>query len=94
MKAIGLPEPESEYRFAPPRRWRFDFAYPDQAIAIECEGGTWGKKKSRHTTGSGFDKDCEKYNAAALDGWKVLRFTSSMIKSGRALNVIEKALDL
>ena len=24
----GLPLPEQQYRFAPPRRWAFDFAWP------------------------------------------------------------------
>jgi hypothetical protein len=33
----------------------------------------------RHTSGGGFIKDCEKYNAAALLGWRVLRYTTSNI---------------
>lgn len=40
---LGLPLPESQFRFAPPRKWLFDFAYPDLRIAIEVEGGTYGK---------------------------------------------------
>jgi hypothetical protein len=31
--------------------------------------------KSRHTSVTGFTNDCEKYNAAQLLGWKVLRYT-------------------
>jgi len=89
MKAAGL-EPEPEYRFHPHRLWRFDFAFPAQKVAIECEGGTW--TNGRHTRGSGFEKDCEKYNAATIAGWRVLRFTGDMIKSGEALQVIEAAL--
>jgi len=89
MKAAGL-NPESEFRFHPPRRWRFDFAFVDQKIAIEAEGGTYSG--GRHTRGKGFEKDCEKYNAASLDGWRLLRFTSAMIESGQALQVIEAAL--
>lgn len=90
IKAIGLPDPEREYRFHPPRRWRFDFAFPNQLVAVECEGGIW--TDGRHVRPSGFEKDCEKYNQAALDGWTVLRFTSTMIKSGIALKQIERAL--
>ncbi len=56
IKADNLPQPEREYRFHPVRRWRFDFAYPEQKVGIECEGGTWAK--SRHTTGSGYRGDC------------------------------------
>lgn len=90
MKAVGLPEPESEYRFHPKRKWRFDFAYSDDMIAIEVEGGVWSR--GRHTRGSGFIKDCEKYNAAALLGWTVLRFPGDMINSGEAVKTIEDSL--
>ena len=89
MRATGL-RPESEFRFHKPRRWRFDFAFPDQKVAIECEGGTFSG--GRHVRGSGFQADCEKYNTAAIDGWLVLRFTGRMIKSGKALMQIEQAL--
>jgi very-short-patch-repair endonuclease len=91
MRAAGLPEPEQEYYFARPRRFRADYAYPERRILIEVEGGTW--KGGRHVTGAGYRRDCEKYNLAALGGYMVLRFTSDMVRSGEALNTIEKALD-
>ena len=93
IDAIGVPPYEREYWFAKHigRKWRFDFAFPELMIAVECEGGTWGRK-SRHTTGSGFEGDCSKYNTAALMGWTVLRVTSTMIKDGRAIGVLEEAL--
>ena len=28
-------EPESELRFHPERKWRFDFAFPDHMVAVE-----------------------------------------------------------
>lgn len=90
LRAVKLPIPQSEYRFAPPRRWRFDFAWPEHRIAVECEGGIW--VGGRHTRGKGFEEDCRKYNAAIIQGWRVLRFTSRMVGSGEALQVIEKAL--
>ena len=37
-------------------------------------------------------KDLEKMNLAVLNGWRVLRFTGDMIKSGEALQIIERAL--
>lgn len=85
-----LPRPEREFKFHPHRKWRFDFAYPDRKVAIECEGGTWSR--GRHTRGSGFEADCEKYNAAAILGWKVLRLTSSMIDSRLAVRLVTEAL--
>lgn len=92
MRAMRFPEPDQEHRFAPPRRFRFDFAWPDQKLAVEVEGGTWGK--SRHTTGKGYGKDCEKYNLAVLMGWRVLRFTGDMVRSGEAVEVIRRAIEI
>lgn len=90
IRIVRLPPPDQEYRFAPPRRFRFDFAWPDHKLAVEVEGGTWGK--SRHTTGKGYGKDCEKYNLAVLMGWRVLRFTGDMVRSGEAIGVIQEAM--
>ena len=90
MKAAKLPAPTPQYRFAAPRRWTFDFAWPDRMLALEVEGGIW--TKGRHTRGKGYEKDCEKYNEAALLGWRLLRVTTSHIKAGTALQVIERAL--
>lgn len=73
IRTAKLPEPESEFAFAYPRRWRFDFAYPDFKIGIELEGGLW--IQGRHTSPQGFIKDMDKYNAAALLGWRVLRYS-------------------
>lgn len=83
---------EPEYKFHPVRKWLFDFADPITKTAIEIEGGVWGKKKSRHTTGSGFVADCEKYNNAALLGWKVLRFTPDQLLKTETLEIIRKAI--
>lgn len=64
-----------EHRFHDTRRWRFDYAIPSEKIAIEVEGGIWlrNEKQSRHTRGSGFVKDMEKYNTATAMGWKLIR---------------------
>lgn len=89
IKCAGLPEPMCEFRFCE-RKWRFDFAWPPCRIAAEVEGGTW--VYGRHSRGSGFENDCRKYNRAALEGWRVLRFTTSLIESGEALTTLETAL--
>ncbi len=62
-----------EYKFHPTRKWRFDFAIPLKMIAIEIEGGTFSN--GRHSRPLGMQADMEKYNQAALSGWKVLRYT-------------------
>ena len=70
---------EREHRFARHlgRRFAFDFAWVQQRVAVELEGGTWSG--GRHTRGAGYENDCKKYNLAVLEGWAVLRFTSTML---------------
>ena len=69
----------SEYKFHETRQWRFDIAIPLLKIAIEYEGIM--SRKSRHTTIIGYTKDCEKYNAATIAGWRVLRYNAINYKS-------------
>ena len=73
----GIKIPRREYQFIPNRRFRFDFAWPEEKVALECEGGIW--IKGRHTRGTGFQNDCHKYNLAVLFGWRVLRYTPQML---------------
>ena len=90
IRANELPEPEREYRFAPPRRWRFDFAWPAAMLALEVEGGVWST--GGHTSGKGFTDDCEKMNEALIRGWRVLRVTGQQVKSGAAVDWLRRAL--
>jgi very-short-patch-repair endonuclease len=82
---------EREYRFAPPRRWRADFALVEPRILVEVEGGVWSG--GRHTTGAGFEKDAEKYNAATAQGWRVFRYSTGMVTSGEAITQIMGVLN-
>jgi hypothetical protein len=91
LRAAGLPGSIPEHRFASPRRWRFHYAWPAHRLAPEIEGGTW--TRGRHVRGRGYEADCEKYNTAALRGWRVLRVTTAMIRDGRALALLARALD-
>ena len=75
-------EPILEHRFHPVRLWRFDLAWPDSRVAVECEGGVY--TRGRHTRGKGFEADCEKYNAATARGWKVFRCTAGMLRDDPA----------
>lgn len=68
LRAAKLPKAEREFRFAPPRRWRFDFAWPAQMLAVEVEGGIFAA--GRHNRPLGMIADMEKYNEAALLGWR------------------------
>ena len=80
-----------EHAFHPTRRWRFDFAWPADKVAVEVEGGHW--TGGRHVRGCGFEADCEKYLEAMVLGWRVLRVTGALVKSGRALAALESMLN-
>lgn len=90
VKAVGLPAPVREHRVCPSRRFRFDLAWPEQRIACEIDGAVW--VNGRHSRGSGIQTDCDKACLAAIHGWKVLRVTTGMVKSGKALDFVERAL--
>jgi len=70
LRAASLPIPEAEYRFAPPRRWRFDYAWPASKVALEVQGGVW--TGGRHSRGAAMLKEWEKLNTAAGLGWRML----------------------
>ena len=82
---------EREYRFFPDRKWRLDFAIPEEKIGIEIEGITFAG--GRHQRIGGYSKDLEKYNKAVLMGWKILRYTTAMVTSGEAINDLIEILN-
>jgi hypothetical protein len=88
----GLPRPEREWKFEAKRRWRFDYAWPQQMIALEVEGGVW--TGGRHTRGAGFVKDMEKYNRAAVLGWRLLRVTPDKLVSGGTFEMLREIFGL
>lgn len=88
LAAIKLPIPVKEYKFHPTRKWRLDWAFVDAKLAVEQEGGIWSQ--GRHTRGSGFVADMAKYNALAIEGWSLLRFTPRQIITGECYAVIKE----
>ena len=74
--------PLTEYQFAASigRKFRFDFAFVSQKVAIECDGGQYAFRGGRHNT----DSDRTKLNIAAALGWRVLRFSGSMLRDPEA----------
>ncbi len=44
-------------------------------VAVKLEGAVW--TNGRHTRGSGFIKDIEKYPQLTLDGYRLPRFTTT-----------------
>jgi len=76
-RAAGLPEPVPELRFSAPRRWRFDWAWPELKLALEVQGGIFSG--GRHVRGAALLKEMEKLNAAAIAGYRVLYVTPATL---------------
>lgn len=90
LQAQGLPAAQREYRFCD-RMWRFDWAWPGvHKVALEVEGGVWSM--GRHLRSTGFLKDMEKYNEAAILGWCVLRCTPQDIETGKVFELLRRVL--
>lgn len=60
------------------KRYRLDFAHPNSRTGIEIQGGVY--MRGRHVTGSGYERDCRKYNLAYTSGWTIFLLTSTMAK--------------
>jgi hypothetical protein len=86
-KLFKVPSPIPEYRFSDDRRWRFDWAWTKYKVACEQEGGIW--IRGRHNRPIGYQKDLEKYNEAAFQGWVVFRFVPADFRNGKAGAFIE-----
>lgn len=90
LNALKIPSTK-EFRFHPDRKWQADFRIDDMPILVEVEGGVFSN--GRHTRGEGYTKDCEKYSAAAVNGWYVIRGTTEQIKDGLVIQWIEKLIE-
>ncbi|WP_180072599.1 DUF559 domain-containing protein [Acinetobacter sp. YH12200] len=87
LKALKI-DFEQEFKFHPERKWKADFHLVGKKILVEVEGGIWSG--GRHTRGKGYIGDMEKYNAATMMGFQVIRFSTDQVKSGLAIQQIEK----
>jgi very-short-patch-repair endonuclease len=91
LHALKRLAPQREYRFHPTRKWRFDFAWPQQMVAVEVDGGEW--MRGHHWRPKGVASDREKDIAADRLGWTVLHFTGSQVECGAALITTCELLD-
>lgn len=89
---LKLPEPVRQLKFHPTRDWAVDLAWPDHMVAAEVEGGQWLPGGGRHQRGAGLAADAVKYNELSLQGWLLVRCTTSMVNDGSGVRFIERAL--
>lgn len=64
-------------------------------VKAQTKTGTWFEVRTggRHNWGKGFERDVEKYNEAAIMGWKVLKIIPSHIENGFAVDWLERILN-
>jgi len=67
------------------RRWRIDFAFPEERLAVEVQGAV-------HRIKTRFKSDIAKVQRLTLMGWHYLPIGSDDIRSGRAVDLIRRAL--
>ena len=101
LREHGIPEPLAEYQFHGKRKWRFDFAWPASLVALEIEGGVFGyrtatgkRQAGAHRSVQGVLRDIAKYNAAAMDGWRVLRVLPSTLYTEETVELLKTALGI
>ena len=90
LDAVGLTGYVREYRAIPGRRYRFDFCWVKERLAVEIQGGTYSR--GAHARPLGIKRDYEKGNLAIKYGWRVLQFDADMVKSGVGLETTERVL--
>lgn len=90
FKECGLPEPEVEFRFAYPRKWRFDFCWYGGKVALEVNGGIF--IRGRHNQGAALLKEWEKLNCAAVMGYRILYCQPNDLCTLDTVNLIKRAL--
>jgi very-short-patch-repair endonuclease len=84
-----LPIPEAQIKgIIPNRKFVFDFGWMNKNILVEIDGGEWSG--GRHSRGKGMESDNVKINTAQALGYKVFRFTGGQVRSGYAVEFIEK----
>ena len=88
-KQEGIGEPQREWRFSH-RRFRFDYAWLSERVALEVNGGVW--TQGRHTRGAGYVRDMEKMNLAAILGWRVFQVTPDTLCTRETIAMLREAL--
>ena len=88
-----LPEPVREFLFNPERKWRYDFAFENEKLCIDLEGGMFLKGRTGHSSSTGINRDILKGNSAVLLGYRVLRYSAKDLNE-RPRQVIEEIVSL
>jgi very-short-patch-repair endonuclease len=90
----NLPEPARQHPIRNPntgRDWKLDFAWVQEKLAVEIQGGSY-LAKGGHNTAAGQAKDYIRHNHLTRNGWRVLYFNTPMLKHMAA--VVEEVAEV
>ena len=79
-----------QHRYVPGRMFRADFAFPEQKLIVEVDGGVFNRRA--HGSVAGIIADMQRTNLAAINGWRVMRFRPDEV-SKQPERVVEQVLD-
>lgn len=100
----GIPKPETEYKFHETRKWKMDFAWPDnwsgicvtipihRPVCLEVQGGIF--IQGRHSRGAAMLKEWEKLNEVACMGYRVLYCQPKDLCTAEMAAIIKRALGI
>jgi very-short-patch-repair endonuclease len=86
LTVSGLPAPIKNYFYLPGRDLEIDRAWPQWKLGVEINGG------AHRASMANLARDCEKICLGLLAGWWILPFSRELIRSERALELLQAAI--
>ena len=96
LKNNNIPAPQTETLFAQPRKFRADYFWRCNGIALmlELQGGVEGSARSGHNSISGMKRDREKLNIASSLHIFTVQVSYTELIAPKTINYIKKILKL
>lgn len=96
LKNNNIPAPQTETLFAQPRKFRADYFWRCNGIALmlELQGGVEGSARSGHNSISGMKRDREKLNIASSLHIFTVQVSYTELIAPETINYIKKILKL
>lgn len=82
-----------QVKYVPGRKFSADFAFPEQKLIVEVDGGIYTRRA--HGSVGGIISDMKRTNFAAINGWRVMRYRPDEISKepDRVIQEITQALN-
>jgi very-short-patch-repair endonuclease len=92
-RICDVPMPLVDYRKGiPGRKLEIDFAFVEERVGVELQGGIYAHMG--HSTGTGIQRDYDKQNLAQLEGWILLQLSTNRLEDapGPFMDLVKRAL--